>query len=126
MAAGHRIDLDRWASLFGVVMLRVGGRFVRSEPRSAAKDFVAGLLSTVERKNCWNLAEHAGHGRPDAMQRLLRSARWDSDAVQGDLVAERLGVPDGILIVDETGFLKKGVHSAGVQRQYSGTAGACI
>ncbi|MGA5873125.1 IS701 family transposase [Streptomyces cinereoruber] len=86
----------------------------------------AGLLSDVERKNCWSLAEHCGYRRPDAMQRLLRSARWDADAVRDDLrdlVVERLGHPDGVLIVDETGFLKKGEHSAGVQRQYSGTAG---
>ncbi|WP_406349604.1 IS701 family transposase [Streptomyces sp. NBC_00144] len=107
-------------------MAKVAGRFARVEPRATARVFVAGLLSDVERKNCWSLGEHCGHRRPDAMQRLLRSARWDADAVRDDLrdlVVERLGHPDGVLIVDETGFLKKGEHSAGVQRQYSGTAG---
>ncbi|MFE4975386.1 IS701 family transposase, partial [Kitasatospora sp. NPDC056651] len=107
-------------------MSKVAGRFARVEPRAAATAFVTGLLSGIERKNCWSLAEQAGHDRPDTMQRLLRSARWDVDAVQGDLrgmVIERLGDPDGVLIVDETGFLKKGECSAGVQRQYSGTAG---
>ena len=107
-------------------MAKVAGQFARVEPRATARAFVTGLLSDVERKNCWSLAEHCGHRRPDAMQRLLRSARWDADAVRDDLrdlVVERLGDPDGVLIVDETGFLKKGGHSAGVQRQYSGTAG---
>jgi SRSO17 transposase len=108
------------------VMGKVAGRFARVEPRAAARAFVAGLLSGVERKNCWSLAEHAGHRRPDAMQRLLRSARWDAEAIRDDLrevVVEHLGAPDGVLIADETGFLKKGACSAGVQRQYSGTAG---
>ncbi|MFF8442786.1 IS701 family transposase [Streptomyces californicus] len=107
-------------------MAKIAGRFVRVEPRATARAFVTGLLSDVERKNCWSQAEHCGHRRPDAMQRLLRSARWDADAVRDDVrdrVVERLGDPDGVLIVDETGFLKKGDNSAGVQRQYSGTAG---
>lgn len=87
---------------------------------------MSGLLSGIERKTCWQLAEQAGHARPDAMQRLLRTARWDEDAVRDDLralVVEHLGHDDGVLVVDETGFLKKGACSAGVQRQYSGTAG---
>lgn len=126
MAAGHRLDVDGWTALFDEVIGRIGGRFFRAEPRSTAKEFVSGLLSSVERKNCWWLAEHAGHARPDAMQRLLRSARWDEDGVRDDLrdlVVEHLGDPGGVLVVDETGFLKKGAYSAGVQRQYSGTAG---
>lgn len=112
--------------MFDEAISRIGGRFFRVEPRATAKEFVSGLLSSVERKNCWWLAERAGHTRPDAMQRLLRAARWDEDGVRDDirdLVVEYLGDPDGVLIVDETGFLKKGVHSAGVQRQYTGTAG---
>ncbi|MFE5559843.1 IS701 family transposase [Streptomyces sp. NPDC056544] len=103
-------------------MANGAGRFVRVEPRSTARAFVAGPLLDVERKNSWSLAEHCGHRRPDAMQRPLRAARWDAEAVRDDLrdlVVERLGDPDGVLIVDETGFLKKGEHSARVQRQYS-------
>lgn len=112
--------------MFDELMLLVGGRFARVEPRRAARDFVAGLLSAAERKNCWQLAEQAGHADPQAMQRLLRTAVWDADEVRDDLrgfVAARLGEAGGVLICDETGFLKKGAGSVGVQRQYSGTAG---
>ncbi len=111
-------------------MNRVESAFGRAEPRRTARDYVAGLLSATERKNCWWLAEHAGGARPDAMQRLLRTASWDAGQVRDEvrdevrsIVVERLGHPDGVLIADETGFLKKGVCSAGVQRQYTGTAG---
>ncbi|MEU0572225.1 IS701 family transposase [Nonomuraea sp. NPDC005983] len=106
-------------------MHRVAGRFGRVEPRRTASAYVRGLLANLERKNCWSLAEHAGPAGPQAMQRLLRTARWDADALRDDVrgyVVEQLG-PDGVLVVDETGFLKKGTGSAGVQRQYSGTAG---
>ncbi|WP_451916766.1 IS701 family transposase, partial [Actinoplanes sichuanensis] len=102
------------------------GRFCRVEPRRAAAGFVTGLLADLEVKTCWQVAEQAGHARPDAMQRLLYRAKWDADAVRDDVrkvVADRLGDPDGVLVVDETGDLKKGVHSVGVQRQYTGTAG---
>jgi SRSO17 transposase len=112
--------------LFGELMSLVAGRFARVEPRRAAREFVLGLLSPVERKNCWWLAEQAGHGDPQAMQRLLRTAVWDADAVRDDLrafVAAHFGHLGGVLICDETGFLKKGTASVGVQRQYSGTAG---
>ena len=84
-----------------------------------------GLLGQLERKNGWTLAEAAGEISPDGMQRLLRSADWNADAVRDQLrgyVVERLG-PGGVLIVDETGFIKKGTRSAGVTRQYSGTSG---
>jgi SRSO17 transposase len=87
---------------------------------------VLGLLSDVQPKTCWGLAEQAGDRRPDAMQRLLRTACWDADAVRDDvrdLVADRLGHPDAVLVADETGDLKKGVHTVGTQRQYTGTAG---
>ncbi|MCX4471328.1 IS701 family transposase [Micromonospora sp. NBC_01655] len=107
-------------------MARVAGRFARAEPRATAGQFVEGLLSGLERKTCWSLAERAGHADPQAMQRLLRTAVWDADAVRDDVRAwlvERLGHPDGVLVVDETGFLKKGGCSVGVQRQYTGTAG---
>lgn len=111
--------------MFEQAMARIAGRFRRVEPRATARAFILGLLSGVERKNCWQLAEEAGHARPGAMQRLLRSARWDADEVRDEVrsyVLDHLG-GDGVLIVDETGFLKKGLRSAGVQRQYTGTAG---
>ena len=88
--------------------------------------YVRGLLAPLERKNSWTLAERAGEAIPDGMQRLLATADWDADAVRDDVrdyVVEHLGDPDGVLVVDETGFLKKGTKSAGVARQYSGTAG---
>ena len=86
-----------------------------------------GLVSSVERKNGWQLAEQAGDATPDGVQRLLYNYRWDADLVRDDLksyVVEQLSAADGVLVVDETGFLKKGEKSVGVQRQYSGTAGA--
>jgi SRSO17 transposase len=112
--------------LFDELMSLVAGRFGRVEPRRTAREFVLGLLSPLERKNCWWLAELAGHGDPQAMQRLLRTAVWDADAVRDDVrafVAAQIGDAAGVLIPDETGFLKKGTSSVGVQRQYSGTAG---
>ena len=115
-----------WQPMLDELMGRVAARFGRVEPRRTARAFVTGLLSGTERKNCWWLAEWAGHRSPDAMQRLLRTAHWDADLVRDDVrgyVAEHLGRRDGVLIADETGFLKKGTCSAGVQRQYTGTAG---
>ncbi|MFD4198797.1 IS701 family transposase [Amycolatopsis thermoflava] len=105
---------------------RIAGRFARSEPRGRAREYVSGLVAGLERKNGWTLAEQAGEVSPDGMQRLLRWADWDIDGVRDDVrdyVIEHLGEPGGVLIVDDTGFLKKGRMSAGVQRQYSGTAG---
>jgi SRSO17 transposase len=105
---------------------RVSGRFYRAEPRARVRQYVSGLVAGLERKNGWTLAERAGEVAPDGMQRLLRRADWDIDGVRDDVrecVIERLGDPDGVLIVDDTGFVKKGTRSAGVQRQYSGTAG---
>ncbi|MEU0739017.1 IS701 family transposase [Streptomyces sp. NPDC006134] len=107
-------------------MARIAGHFGRVEPRASARAYLLGLLSSVERKNCWQLAEQAGLARPGPMQRLLRYARWDAHAVRDDIRAyavEHLGSDGGVLIVDETGFVKKGRASAGVQRQYTGTAG---
>ena len=126
MAAGHSVKQAGWWSLFDQVSDRIAGRFTRVEPRRTARLFLLGLLSGVERKNCWNLAEHAGLSDPQPMQRLLREAVWDADAVRDDvrdLVVEHLGTPGAVLVVDETGFLKKGAHSLAVQRQYTGTAG---
>ncbi|MFC5822225.1 transposase, partial [Nonomuraea harbinensis] len=111
--------------IFNELMARIASRFGRVEPRRAAGAYVRGLLGDIDRKNCWNLAEHAALIGPQTLQRLLRTARWDADAVRDDVRAfavDRLG-PGGVLIVDETGFVKKGARSAGVQRQYSGTAG---
>ena len=105
---------------------RIAGRFGRSEPRARVREYVSGLVAGLERKNGWTLAERAGEVSPDGMQRLLRSADWDTREVRDDVrdyVLENLGDPGGVLIADETGFLKKGTRSAGVQRQYSGTAG---
>ena len=85
-----------------------------------------GLLAGLPRKNCWTIAEHAGDATPDGMQYLLSRARWNADGVRDDLrsfVVERLGDPDAVLVADETGDLKKGTATAGVQRQYTGAAG---
>jgi SRSO17 transposase len=105
---------------------RVAGRFVRSEPRARSREYVCGLVAGLERKNGWTLAERAGERAPDGMQRLLRWADWEVDGVRDDVrdyVVDQLGDRDGVLILDDTGFVKKGTKSAGVQRQYSGTAG---
>jgi len=107
-------------------MGRIAGRFARVEPRRRARAFVLGLLSGLRRKNCWTIAELAGDLSPDGMHHLLAGARWDADAIRDDLrgyVVEHLGSADAVLVVDETGDVKKGTASAGVQRQYSGTAG---
>ena len=104
----------------------IAGRFGRAEPRARVRAYVSGLVAGLERKNGWTLAEQAGELGPDGMQRLLRRADWDVDGVRDDVrgyVAGHLGDPAGVLIADETGFIKKGTRSAGVQRQYSGTAG---
>jgi len=87
---------------------------------------VVGLLADLPRKNCWTIAEHAGNSNPDGMQHLLARAVWDEDAVRDDIrdyVVEHLGDPEAVLVIDETGDLKKGTGTVGVQRQYTGTAG---
>jgi len=115
-----------WAGELTAVGERIGGRFARREPRQRALGYIRGLLSGVERKNAWQLAEYLGDPTPDGVQHLLARADWDADAVRDDLmgyVAEHLGDPGGVLVVDETGFLKKGTRSVGVARQYTGTAG---
>jgi SRSO17 transposase len=114
------------ADELAAVAARIGRHFVRSEPRRRAAGYLRGLPSGTERKNGWQLAEHLGDPTPDGVQHLLARADWDADAVRGDLlgyVAEHLGDAAGVLVVDETGFLKKGTKSVGVARQYSGTAG---
>ena len=104
----------------------IAPRFGRPEVRARARRYLDGLLAPVERKNGWQLAEALGERTPDGVQRLLNAAHWDADAVRDDLqryVVTHLGDADAVLVVDETGFLKKGTKSAGVARQYSGTAG---
>jgi SRSO17 transposase len=88
--------------------------------------FVLGMMAGLPRTNCWSLAEHAGETCPRGMQRFLSAARWDADAVLDDVrgwVIKHLGDPDAVLVIDETGDVKKGAATVGVQRQYTGTAG---
>ena len=116
----------RWAVELEEIGELIGKRFPRSEPRQRAMTYVRGLLSPVERKNGWQLAEEAGDKTPYAMQHLLGRAVWSADEVRDDIqkyVVKYLGDSAGVLVVDETGFMKKGAKSAAVQRQYSGTAG---
>src|SRR3982750_4644128 len=118
-------EVQDWAAGLEGVHRRIAGVFARSEPRARVLAYLRGLLGQSERKNGWTLAEAAGEVSPDGMQRLLRTADWNADAVRDELrdyVVERLG-PGGVLIVDETGFIKKGTRSAGVGRQYTGTTG---
>jgi SRSO17 transposase len=126
VAAGHSVDPGRWQELFEELLGRVAGRFGRVEPRRHARAFVRGLLADLPRKNCWTLAEHAGDPTPDGMQHLLGRAVWDHDKVRDDLrdyVVDHLGDPGAVLVIDETGDLKKGTTTVGVKRQYTGTAG---
>jgi SRSO17 transposase len=119
-------DVRDWARELDVVGQRLARLFPRSEPRRRAVDYLRGLLSDAERKNSWQLAEQAGDATPYGVQHLLGRADWDADRVRDDLIAyahAHLADPRGVLVVDETGFLKKGTKSVGVQRQYSGTAG---
>jgi SRSO17 transposase len=120
MAAG-------WSAGFTAFVGRFAARFPRVESRRQMRAYVRGLLSEAERKNGWTLAETAGEAGPERMQRLLNFYAWDTDGVRDDVrtaIVEALGDADqGVLVVDETGFVKKGTKSAGVARQYSGTAG---
>jgi len=120
------LEVEGWATALDEVVDRIAPRFVGTEPRRRSAAYLRGLLAPVERKNGWQLAEAAGDATPDGVQDFLSRAQWDADAVRDDLqayVAEHLGDEGAILVLDETGFLKKGTKSAGVQRQYSGTAG---
>jgi SRSO17 transposase len=119
-------DLAQWGDDFEAFHARFARFFKRSEPRQQAVKYVRGLMTPVQRKNGWQLAEVVGDNAPDKMQRLLYRSDWDVDGVRDELqafVVERFGDAAGIGVVDETGFIKKGTHSVGVQRQYSGTAG---
>jgi len=126
VAAGLSVDLDRWQREFDELMLRLGGRFARVEPRRRMASFVRGLLAGLPRVNCWSIAEHAGECCPRGMQRLLSAAVWDEAGMRDDLrayVLEHFADPGAVLVADETGDLKKGTATVGAQRQYTGTAG---
>src|SRR5215203_2759845 len=122
--------IGKWLKVFGELHRQIGHRFCRSEPRERVRRYLLGLLGRVERKNGWQLAEAIGEHDPQGVQRLLNCARWDADVVRDDLrsyVVEHLADgASGVLIVDETGFLKKGEKSVGVARQYTGTAGNTV
>lgn len=114
------MDPARWQEMFEALMGRIEGRFGRVEPRRRAREFVLGLLSDLPRKNCWTLAEHAGDATPHGLQHLLSRAKWDADAVRDDIrgfVVEQLRDDEAVLVVDETGDLKKGTHTVAVQRR---------
>ncbi len=121
-----QLDVQGWAGGLDAVLGRIASRFGRAEPRRRVAAYLRGLLAPVERKNGWQLAESAGDATPDGVQDFLSRAQWDADAVRDDLQAyatEHLGDADAVLVLDETSFVKKGTKSAGVQRQYTGTAG---
>ena len=113
-------EVQDWSAGLADLHARIAPRFAHSEQRQRALAYLQGLLSPLKRKNGWQLAEQAGEATPDGMQRLLNSAVWDAAAVRADLrayVVEHLGDATAVLVVDETGFLKKGPKSVGVKRQ---------
>src|SRR3989440_3388252 len=119
-------DVVHWEQALRQLHARIAPRFARPEPRRRALSYLQGLLSSVERKNGWQLAEQAREATPYGMQRLLSNAVWDADGVRDDLrayVLEQLGTQDAIVVIDESSFPKRGSKSAGVQVQYCGTSG---
>ena len=126
MVARARVGPAGWSAGVDELTDRIAGRFGRIECRRRVRAFVLGLLADLPRKNCWTIAEHAGEATPDGMQHLLTRAVWDTDGVGADLrdyVVDHLADPDAVLVIDETGDVKKGSRTVGVQRQYTGTAG---
>jgi SRSO17 transposase len=126
LTAAFSIDLDDWLDEFGALMDRIRPRFARYESARHAAGLMLGLLSNLERKNCWTIAEERGDVTPHGLQHMLSRASWDEGAVAGDVrdyVSTAFADPDAVLVVDETGDLKKGTATVGVQRQYTGTAG---
>jgi SRSO17 transposase len=118
--------ISQSAQALADLVVRIGSHFRRAEVRTRVGRYLQGLLAQVERKNGWQMAEQLGEANAHGVQRLLEEADWDEEAVRDELrtyVSEQLGEPGGLLVVDETGFVKKGKKSAGVARQYSGTAG---
>jgi SRSO17 transposase len=126
VAAEAMVDPGRWRGMFEDAFAWIGGVFGRREPRLAARDYLLAVLSDVDTRNCWTLAEQAGHSSPCRLQSLLGSAVWDADELRDrlrDYAVYELGHRGGVLIVDDSGDVKSGVHTVGVQRQYTGTAG---
>jgi SRSO17 transposase len=124
--AGHSVAVELWLAEFDTGFAAIAGRFGRVEPRRQARAFLLGLLADVDSRSCWQLAEQAGNASPHGMQRLLGEAVWDADQVRDDVrgyVVDALGDRGGVLILDDTGDLKKGDLTIGTQRQYTGTAG---
>jgi SRSO17 transposase len=111
MSSMNDVDVALWRDELDRLCARIGRRFVRAEPRTRVCRYVNGLLAGLERKNGWSIAEHAAEVSPDGMQRLLRTADWDVDAVRDDVrdyLVEHLGTPQAVLVIDDTGFVKKG------------------
>jgi SRSO17 transposase len=126
MAAEHSVSPQRWLAALDDLLTRVGDRVQRVEPRRRLRQFVVGMMAGLPRVNCWTLSEHVGENHPRGMQRFLSEAVWDSEGLLEDVrdwALSRLGERDATLVIDETGDLKKGSHTVGVQRQYTGTAG---
>jgi SRSO17 transposase len=124
--AVSREDVGRWESELASLLARIRPLFYRTESKKHAEQYVRGLLSPLERKNGWTIAEHVGELEPAALQRFLNLSPWDADALlqlNREYAMEHLADPAGILVADPTGFAKKGTKSVGVQRQYSGTLG---
>src|SRR3712207_4864046 len=122
----HASEAHCWADQLDDLCTRIAPRFSRIEPRRRARAYIQGLLAPLERKNGWHLAEAAGDHTQDGMQEFIARVNWDADALRDDpraYVIEKLDDDVAVLVLDETGFLKKGTKSAGVDRQYSGTAG---
>ena len=119
-------DVREWGQQLDEVARRIGARFPRSETRDRVRAYMAGLLGPVQRKNAWQVAEQIGDADPYGVQHLMGRSEWDPDEVRDDprgYVVESLSDPDAVLVLDETGSLKKGTKSAGVARQYTETAG---
>ncbi|ALO13392.1 Transposase [Streptomyces venezuelae] len=113
MTAGHSVDPARWQEAVEGLMARIAGRFAQVEPRRRVGRLVLGLLSDLPRKNCWTIAEWAGESPPDGMQNLLGRAKWDAGQVPDDVrayVVEHLRDDQAVLVVDETGDVKKGAR----------------
>lgn len=126
MVARARVGPAGWSAGVDELLERIAGRFGRIECRRRIRGFLLALLGDLPRQNCWTIAEHAGDATPDGMQHLLSRAVWDTDGVAEDLrdyVMDHLADSGAVLVIDETGDVKKGTHTVGVQRQYTGTAG---
>src|SRR4029453_18555298 len=125
-AAGHSVTPASWQARLGEPLGRVAGRVGRGGAGRPARALVLGRLADLPRKSGWTIPEHAGQASPDGLQHLLAGAVWDHDGIRDDIrdyLLEHLADPQAVLVVDETGDLKKGTHTVGVGRQYTGTAG---